>query len=151
MFPSVIPLCRTDCSRVTHPSATGITDHPAEALSPVIPVRLACVKHAASVRPEPGSNSDVQSFPLRRPYSLRLAKASAFRPASWRFTHRILTVLPSRFLAPASWPSSQFRDPSSFPLYRFQGSLAARSSGFFSPCLADSFASITKNPRLVNH
>ena len=24
-----------------------------------IPVRLACVKHAASVRPEPGSNSDV--------------------------------------------------------------------------------------------
>ena len=27
-------------------------------------VRLACVKHAASVRPEPGSNSDVQSFNL---------------------------------------------------------------------------------------
>ena len=25
------------------------------------PARLACVKHAASVRPEPGSNSDVQS------------------------------------------------------------------------------------------
>ena len=61
--------------------------------SNLIPVRLACVKHAASVRPEPGSNSDVQSFPLRRPYLLRLAKASAFRPASWRFTHRILTVM----------------------------------------------------------
>ena len=27
-----------------------------------IPARLACVKHAASVRPEPGSNSDVQSL-----------------------------------------------------------------------------------------
>ena len=27
--------------------------------SNLIPVRLACVKHAASVRPEPGSNSDV--------------------------------------------------------------------------------------------
>ena len=29
-----------------------------------IPARLACVKHAASVRPEPGSNSDVQSLPV---------------------------------------------------------------------------------------
>ena len=52
---------------------------PGRSLSNLIPVRLACVKHAASVRPEPGSNSDVQSFPLRRPYSLRLANASAFR------------------------------------------------------------------------
>ena len=32
--------------------------------SNLIPVRLACVKHAASVRPEPGSNSDVQSFSI---------------------------------------------------------------------------------------
>lgn len=36
--------------RVTHPSAT----HPERS------VRLACVKHAASVRSEPGSNSQVQ-------------------------------------------------------------------------------------------
>ena len=35
--------------RVTHPSATN----------PEGPVRLACVKHAASVRSEPGSNSQV--------------------------------------------------------------------------------------------
>ena len=34
---------------------------------PSDPVRLACVKHAASVRPEPGSNSFVQSFPLSFP------------------------------------------------------------------------------------
>ena len=39
--------------RVTHPSAT---DAKAEAPTPV---RLACVKHAASVRSEPGSNSQV--------------------------------------------------------------------------------------------
>ena len=32
-------------------------------LVPQILVRLACVKHAASVRPEPGSNSLVQSLP----------------------------------------------------------------------------------------
>src|SRR5512134_1943202 len=37
--------------RVTHPSATD----------PKGPVRLACVKHAASVRSEPGSNSQVDS------------------------------------------------------------------------------------------
>jgi hypothetical protein len=35
------------CLRVTHPSAT----------IPEGTVRLACIRHAASVRPEPGSNS----------------------------------------------------------------------------------------------
>jgi hypothetical protein len=41
--------------RVTHPSATGYC----------YPVRLACVRHTASVRPEPGSNSPLpKSFDL---------------------------------------------------------------------------------------
>ena len=40
---------------------------PPRRTSNVIPVRLACVKHAASVRPEPGSNSDVQSFSVPAP------------------------------------------------------------------------------------
>src|SRR5215217_1313092 len=31
-------------------------------------VRLACVKHAASVRPEPGSNSPLKSMQSRRRY-----------------------------------------------------------------------------------
>ena len=39
--------------RVTHPSATDTE----------MPVRLACVKHAASVRSEPGSNSQVHHSP----------------------------------------------------------------------------------------
>ena len=43
--------------RDTHPSATK-----AEA-----PVRLACVKHAASVRSEPGSNSQVHPSPALKP------------------------------------------------------------------------------------
>ena len=48
-------------------------------------------------------------FPFRQPYSLRLAKASAFLPASWRFTHRILTVLARPHRSPlhrivAAWP-----------------------------------------------
>ena len=50
-FPGIIPHSRADYLRVTHPFATV---HPAEA---GFLVRLACVKHAASVRPEPGSNS----------------------------------------------------------------------------------------------
>ena len=50
-FPEIIPLSEAGCSRVTHPSATK---NPAEAK---FSVRLACVKRAASVRPEPGSNS----------------------------------------------------------------------------------------------
>jgi hypothetical protein len=49
-YPAVgpaIPHRKSCSSRVTHPFATD----------PCGPVRLACVKHAASVRPEPGSNS----------------------------------------------------------------------------------------------
>ena len=54
-FLTVIPLYKVGCPRVTHPSATRLcfTSFPHN------PVRLACVKHAASVHPEPGSNSHV--------------------------------------------------------------------------------------------
>ena len=44
---------------VTHPFATRHQGCPRAA------VRLACVKHAASVQSEPGSNSSVQSLPHR--------------------------------------------------------------------------------------
>ena len=50
-FPEAIPLSEAGCSRVTHPSATKIKTEV------FISVRLACVRRAASVRPEPGSNS----------------------------------------------------------------------------------------------
>ena len=56
----IIPQYRAGCPHVTHPSATKIDKNPAEALILNIFVRLACVKHAASVYPEPGSNSHVQ-------------------------------------------------------------------------------------------
>ena len=63
-FPGVIPRYAAGCPRVTHPSATSLhflsrCKHP---LFPCEPVRLACVKHAASVHPEPGSNSHVCSL-----------------------------------------------------------------------------------------
>ena len=56
--------------RVTHPCATV---HRAEAR---LLVRLACVKHAASVRPEPGSNSPSRSPTGRDRSSDRVADAS---------------------------------------------------------------------------
>ena len=50
-FHPAIPEWKAGWSRVTHPFATLCTPEGA------LIVRLACVKHAASVHPEPGSNS----------------------------------------------------------------------------------------------
>ena len=55
-FQVLSPLFGSGYSRVTHPCATKIKTEI------FISVRLACVRHAASVRPEPGSNSCVQSL-----------------------------------------------------------------------------------------
>ena len=44
-------------SRITHPFATLTTKQ-----SLMDPVRLACVKHAASVHPEPESNHPQKNF-----------------------------------------------------------------------------------------
>ena len=55
-FPEAIPLLEAGSSRVTHPSATKkITEA-------TFSFRLACVRRAASVRPEPGSNSLVKLY-----------------------------------------------------------------------------------------
>ena len=50
-FPATFPQLRADSVRVTHPCATRQPPEGAAA------VRLACIKPAASVHPEPGSNS----------------------------------------------------------------------------------------------
>ena len=56
-FPSAIPLLWACYSRVTLPSATVHPKLHSEEFRSEFLVRLACVRHAASVRPEPGSNS----------------------------------------------------------------------------------------------
>ena len=56
----VVPVSRAGFSRVTHPFATV----PRSKLR--VLVRLACIRHAASVRPEPGSNSPSRSWSPRR-------------------------------------------------------------------------------------
>ena len=57
-------------SRITHPFATLTTKQ-----SLMDPVRLACVKHAASVHPEPGSNSHVK---VLIPVKIRLANFNRY-------------------------------------------------------------------------
>ena len=56
-FPTAIPLCKAGYPRVTHPSATKFKKRHPEGICYVNSVRLAGGKHAASVHPEPGSNS----------------------------------------------------------------------------------------------
>ena len=58
-FPLAVPEWGAGCPRVTQPFATLYT--PEGALT----VRLACVKRAASVHPEPGSNSPFKKLPGR--------------------------------------------------------------------------------------
>ncbi len=70
-FPEAIPHRRVCYSRVTQPSATCLERH----------VRLACIKRAASVRPEPGSNSPTfcsQSLSTREKYIRMLLRLRAF-------------------------------------------------------------------------
>ena len=57
-FPRSIRLLRACCSRVTHPCAGRRQKYCYSLAAP----RLACVKPAASVHPEPGSNSSLYIF-----------------------------------------------------------------------------------------
>ena len=95
--PSVVLCGISTCFQVLSPCLGQIahallTRPPLEWLIPfrrtssIIPARLACVKHAASVRPEPGSNSYVQSFSSFAALRFQLAKASGFSSANQAFT-----------------------------------------------------------------
>ena len=67
MFPSVIPVFGVGHPRVTHPSAADV---PPKGLI----ARLACIKRAASVHPEPRSNSPF----FRVLYSYRYSSSLVF-------------------------------------------------------------------------
>ena len=75
-FPEAIPFSEAGYSRVTHPSATKIIN------KSIISVRLACVRRAASVHPEPGSNSlkscISKAFAFNYPVSLRITRNYCF-------------------------------------------------------------------------
>ena len=67
-----------------------------------VPARLACVKHAASVRPEPGSNSYVQSLSS----TSRLLPTGSPKPLAFTISSRRFTLSESdccrRVVAPLS-------------------------------------------------
>ena len=85
--------------RVTHPCATR-----AEAL-----VRLACVRHAASVRSEPGSNSQVQDEQTRKVRSLDRV-ATDLTQAFETVVSYCLTEMLKRPAMPIPLPENQARD-----------------------------------------
>ena len=55
------------------------TDQIRRSLNEMFPVRLACVKHAASVHPEPGSNSLIKFDVSRQPTSLVISRHYCFK------------------------------------------------------------------------
>ena len=84
-----IPLLWAGYSRVTRPSATvHLLSHP-EGIFKRLLVRLACVRHAASVRPEPGSNS--RSIVISKPEGFHIL-------CSFSLTFRLLNVLSEFFV-----------------------------------------------------
>ena len=142
MFPSVIPLSGTDCSRVTHPSAARMSTEVN------IPARLACVKHAASVRPEPGSNSDVQSLTSthRLPPSTR---QSTQLPSFRQSVSLIKNLTVDTIVAPFGAPVSSFLYKMTFLCIVFKDR-CCRFSAFVFAVLATTLMIIAPPPQTVN-
>src|ERR1700736_4828990 len=94
-------------------------------------VRLACVKHAASVRPEPGSNSPSrpQSLAPKRPtFSIRRAGVgtpkSLNRLAPRRTVLSVLVLTSCVVVVPKNFDRA--RTSFWLPLFRFQGASQRR-------------------------
>ena len=109
-----------------------------------VPARLACVKHAASVRPEPGSNSYVQSLSSTPAYSRTARQSrslSPFRQGVSLFQN--LTVVDASSHLPALFVNILLVQ-NDFLCIVFKD----RSLSFAS--LADSLIIITNTPYVVN-
>ena len=91
-FPDTIPFRRAGCSRVTHPSATQSYHSSFRKNQKSSFVRLACVRHAASVHPEPGSNSlKFVSYPLSG-YNQFQSLFCSILPRNFRFPELLFCV-----------------------------------------------------------
>ena len=130
-FPAVVPVRGEGRSRVTHPFATLFA---AEA---ALTVRLACVRHAASVHPEPGSNSS-----FGRPLEGRLSSNQDKEKAIGMMVRSpgsgsLMELVSRRRSPPASSPAGA---PHAFlsvflgiRFSRFPGRLAPRPAASFRP------------------
>ena len=77
-----------------------LTRPPLEDTRRRLPARLACVRHAASVRPEPGSNSCVQSFILHLGFPRQSLNSLSESTVDFSFLFLSLSTL-YRFQGPA--------------------------------------------------
>ncbi len=109
-FPEAIPLSKAGYSRVTHPSATKNFN------KSKFSVRLACVRRAASVHPEPGSNS------LKKLYISRVFKLLIIL-----FHHESLAITDfsvfSDFSCIPDQKSRNFKGRNFFALFSFQSAV----------------------------
>ena len=90
-------------------------------------VRLACVRHAASVRPEPGSNSLKYCIKTAEAASTYFRAQSLFSILTYHFFFRCILCSFRNYCVRVLLSPKKSRVP--FPsLFNFQGSCAARSS-----------------------
>ena len=90
-------------------------------------VRLACVRHAASVRPEPGSNSLKYGIKSAHAVLIYFRAFVLLIKSSIRFAHlsgsfsRVPGKLVSGSTHSCKWSSQNFTGPSFLALFNFQG------------------------------
>ena len=110
-FPEAIPHLEAGYSRVTHPSATKNLN------KSKFSVRLACVRRAASVHPEPGSNS-LKSCIYQEPRFLIIL----FHYESLAITD--FSVFSDFFLYIPDFKSRNFKGRNFFVLFSFQSAVS---------------------------
>ena len=104
-FPRSIRLLRACCSRVTHPCAGRRQKYCYSLAAP----RLACVKPAASVHPEPGSNSSLYIFYL---YSSSTILTSSSLKGIYALMYFVLPYTSHTFFKYAACLYHYFNQPS---------------------------------------
>ena len=130
-FPAVVPVRGEGRSRVTHPFATVF------AAGAALTVRLACVRHAASVHPEPGSNSSF-GRPLKGRLSSNQNKEKAIgmmvrSPGSGSFMELVSRRRSPPASSPAGAPHAFLSVFLGIRFSRFPGRLAPRPAASIRP------------------
>ena len=110
---------------LTRPPLSHAAFHPGGLPSPCF-VRLACVRHAASVHPEPGSNSHNKFFPASSflPLNPWLPMPSALKGFFWLTVFRLhscLNALVLEFCPPLFPRRKLFESFKVIPLFSYQG------------------------------
>ena len=121
-FPAVVPVRGEGRSRVTHPFAT------LSAAEAALTVRLACVRHAASVHPEPGSNSSFGRPPQGAPKFKNKEKAIGMMvrsPGSGSFMELVSRRRSPPAPSPAGAPHAFLSVIPRYPVFKVPGAPSA--------------------------